>query len=132
MNLPPFEPEVAANLERAEESVRAAKLLYEAGHWDFAAARAYYAAFYAASAALLSQGREHQKHSGVIAAVHKFLVKTGKLDKEHGKNLNWLFELRSVGDYGDTRHVPREEEEKAIDAAQALVEAMKALLPPPG
>jgi uncharacterized protein (UPF0332 family) len=93
MNLPPFEPEVAANLERAEESVRAAKLLYEAGHWDFAAARAYYAAFYAASAALLSQGREHQKHSGVIAAVHKFLVKTGKLDKEHGKNLNWLFEL---------------------------------------
>ena len=132
MNLPPFEPEVTANLERAEESVRAAKLLYEAGHWDFAAARAYYAAFYAASAALLSQGREYQKHSGVIAAVHKFLVKTGKLDKEHGKNLNWLFELRSVGDNGDTRHVPREEAGKAIDAARSFVEAMKALLPPPG
>jgi len=38
---------------------------------------------------LLSEGKEYQKHSGVIAAIHKFLVKTGKLDKENGKNLNW-------------------------------------------
>jgi uncharacterized protein (UPF0332 family) len=88
---PFFEPEVTANLKRAKESIRAAQLPFEAGHWDFAAARAYYASFYAATAALLSAGHEYQKHSGVIAAVHKFLVKTGKLDKEHGKNLNWLF-----------------------------------------
>ena len=65
MNLPLFEPEVKANQERAEESLQAAQLLYEAGHWDFAAARAYYAAFYAATATLLSEGREYQKHSGV-------------------------------------------------------------------
>ena len=32
MNLPLFEPEVKANLERTEESLRAAQLLYEAGH----------------------------------------------------------------------------------------------------
>jgi len=102
-----FESQIRANQDRADESIQAAKLLFEAGHWDFAAARAYYAAFYAATAALLSEGKEYQKHSGVIAAVHKFLVKTGKLDKGHGKNLNWLFELRSIGDYGDTRHVPR-------------------------
>jgi len=29
MNLPLFEPEVKANLERAEESLRAAQLLYK-------------------------------------------------------------------------------------------------------
>jgi uncharacterized protein (UPF0332 family) len=51
MNLPLFEPEVKAKLERAEESIRAAQILYEARHWDFAAARAYYATFYAATAA---------------------------------------------------------------------------------
>jgi hypothetical protein len=34
MNLPLFEPEVKANLERAEESLRAAQLLY-AWSWDF-------------------------------------------------------------------------------------------------
>jgi uncharacterized protein (UPF0332 family) len=129
MNLPLFEPEVKANLERAEESLRAAQLLYEAGHWDFAAARAYYAAFYAATAALLGEGREYQKHSGVIAAIHKFLVKTGKLDKENGKNLNWLSELRSIGDYGDTRHVPQEDAARAIAVAQSFVAAIKKLLP---
>ena len=129
MNLALFEPEVKANLERAEESLRAAQLLYEAGHWDFAAARAYYAAFYAATAALLSEGMEYQKHSGVIAAIHKFLVKTGKLDKENGKNLNWLFELRSIGDYGDTRHVPQEDAARAIAVAQSFVAAIKKLLP---
>jgi uncharacterized protein (UPF0332 family) len=131
VNLPFFEPEVTANLERAEESIRAAQVLYEAGHWDFAAARAYYAAFYAATSALLSEGREYQKHSGVIAAVHKFMVKTGKLKKEHGKNLNWLFELRSIGDYGDTRHVPQEDAARAISVAQSFVAAIKKLLPSP-
>ena len=34
MNLALFEPEVNANLERAEESLRAAQLLY-AWSWDF-------------------------------------------------------------------------------------------------
>jgi uncharacterized protein (UPF0332 family) len=125
MNLPLFEMEVTANLERAEESIRAAQLLYEAWHWDFAAARAYYAAFYAATAALLGEGREYQKHSGVVAAIHKFLVKIGKLDKEHGKNLNWLFELRSIGDYGDTRHVPQKDAARAIAVAQSFVAAIK-------
>ena len=133
MNLPLFAAEVKANLLRAEESVQAAELLYAAGHWDFAAARAYYAAFYAANAALLSQGKEYQKHSGVIAGVHQFLVKTGKLDKKHGKNLNWLFELRGIGNYGDTRHVPQAETKKAIAAAaRSFVEAIKKLLPPQG
>ncbi|MGO9177216.1 MAG: HEPN domain-containing protein [Desulfobaccales bacterium] len=131
MNLPLFEPEVTANLERAEESLRAAQLLKDAGHWDFAAARAYYAAFYAATAALLGEGREYHKHSGVIADIHKFLVKTGKLDKEHGKNLNWLFELRSIGDYGDIRHVPQEDAARAIAVAQSFVAAIKKLLPRP-
>lgn len=132
MTLPLFAAEMKANILRAEESIRAAELLYAAGHWDFAAARAYYAAFYAATAALLSLGREYQKHSGIIAGVHQFLVKTGKLDKKHGKNLNWLFELRGIGDYGDTRHVPQEEAEKAIGIARSFVEAVKALLPPQG
>jgi uncharacterized protein (UPF0332 family) len=131
MTLPLFEPEIMANLQRAEESLRAAQLLYEAGHWDFAAARAYYAAFYAATAALLSEGREYQKHSGVIAAIHKFLVKTGKLDKEHGKNLNWLFELRSIGDYGDIRRVPQADAAKAIEVAGSFVGAINKLFPRP-
>ncbi|QUW00254.1 HEPN domain-containing protein [Chloracidobacterium sp. MS 40/45] len=46
---PAFEAEVAANLERAEQSIRAAKDLAAKGYYDFAASRAYYAAFYGAA-----------------------------------------------------------------------------------
>jgi uncharacterized protein (UPF0332 family) len=42
--------EVKANLERAEEAVSAAQKLLLDGYHDFAASRAYYAVFYAASA----------------------------------------------------------------------------------
>lgn len=43
-----FADEIAANLERAEQSLQAARQLASGGYYDFAASRAYYAAFYAA------------------------------------------------------------------------------------
>ena len=47
---------------------------------------------------------------------------------KHGKNLNWLFELRDIGDYGTTVHVPREDAKQAVEAAQLFIEAVKNLL----
>ncbi len=124
----PFASEIAANLERAEQSIEAARQLALGGYYDFAASRAYYAAFYAATAILLRDGLELSKHSAVIASIHQRFVKTGKLDSERGKTLNWLFELRSVGDYGGTAHVSREEVDQAIEAASQFLEAIKPLL----
>jgi uncharacterized protein (UPF0332 family) len=125
---PKYEQEIAANLERAEMSIKAAKDLAEGGFYDFAASRAYYTAFYAATAALLNEGLEFSKHSGVIASVHQRLVKTGKLDKEQGKDLNWLFELRNVGDYGATVHVSQQDAERAIRVAENFLGIIKSLL----
>ena len=106
--------EIAANLERAVASIKAAKDLLKGGYSDFAASRSYYAAFYAATALLINEGFQFKKHSAVIAAIHKNFVKTRKLDKNQGKNLNLLFELRSVGDYGMMLHVPQEDAEKRL------------------
>ncbi|MGH2522213.1 MAG: HEPN domain-containing protein, partial [Anaerolineales bacterium] len=100
-----FADEITANSERSEQSLQAARQLASGGYYDFAASRAYYAAFYAATAVLLHEGLELSKHSAVLASIHQRFVKTGKLDKEQGKTLNWLFELRSVGDYGGAAHV---------------------------
>jgi len=123
-----YEREIAANLGRAEQSIQAAKELATGGFYDSVASRAYYAAFYAATAALLNEGLEFSKHSGVIASVHQRLVKTGKLDKEQGKELNWLFELRNVGDYGVTIHVSQEDAERAIRVAESFLHVIKSLL----
>lgn len=123
-----YSTEISANLDRADQSIQAAQELAKNGYYDFSASRAYYGAFYAATAVLLSQDTELSKHSGVIAGIHKNLVKTGKLTKEQGKALNWLFELRSIGDYGVTAHVSKEESEKAIQTAKSFLIAIKSLI----
>jgi uncharacterized protein (UPF0332 family) len=123
-----YAQEIAANLERADTSIRAARDLATTGYFDFAASRAYYAAFYAATAALLCEGIEFSKHSGVIAAVHQRFVKTGKLPRQCGRDLNWLFELRAIGDYGETRHVPQKDAERAIEAAEGFLQAIKMMI----
>ncbi len=123
-----YEREIAANLERAEQSIEAAGELAVSEFYDFAASRAYYAAFYAATAALLNEEIELSKHSGVIASVHHRLVKTGKLDKEQGKELNWLFELRNVGDYGVIIHVSQQDAQRAIRVAKSFLGVIKSLL----
>ncbi|MBS3982615.1 MAG: HEPN domain-containing protein [Dethiobacter sp.] len=122
------EQEIAANLERAEQSIQAAKEVVVKGYHDFAASRAYYAAFYGAIAVLLNEGLGFSKHSGVIASIHQQFVKTGKLSKEHGKDLNWLFEIRNIGDYGGTVHVSQQQAERAIQAAESFLKAIKSLL----
>ncbi len=75
---------ITAYLERAEQSTRAAKDLLAKNYYDFAASRAYYAAFYAATAALWNEGLDLSKHSAVISFVHQRFIKTGKLSKERG------------------------------------------------
>lgn len=122
------EPEIAANLERAEQSIQAAKELARKGYYDFAASRAYYAAFYGATALLLNEGLDFSKHSAVIATLHQRFVKTGRLSQEQGKDLNWLFEIRSVGDYGGTAHVSQPEAERAIEAAEKFLTSVWWLL----
>ena len=123
-----YSDEIASNLERAETNLNAARELLEKNYYDIAASRAYYAAFYSASALLLSRQFDTNKHSGVIALVHRHFVKTGMLDREQGKNLNWLFELRSVGDYGVSVHVASGEANRSVKVAEGFYESVKRIL----
>ncbi len=120
--------EMEALLERADTSLQAARELLARGFYDFAASRAYYAAFYAAAALLLKDDLKFRKHSGVIAAIHREYVRAGRLDRKYGKDLNWLFELRNIGDYGAVAHVSQKEAERAIEVASGFVLAIRSLL----
>lgn len=120
--------EIASNLERADTNLQAAGELLDKGYYDVYASRAYYAAFYAASALLLNEGIDTSKHSGVIALIHQHFVKSGQLGKEQGRNLNWLFELRSVGDYGVSLHVTIDDARRAVLVAEDFLRVVKGLL----
>ncbi|OGA45733.1 MAG: hypothetical protein A3F74_08245 [Betaproteobacteria bacterium RIFCSPLOWO2_12_FULL_62_58] len=72
-------------MDRTDSALASAASELAARRYDFAANRAYYACFYAASAVLLVAGRKFTKHSGVRGAVHQELVKPGLLDATWGR-----------------------------------------------
>lgn len=121
--------EIVELWQRAQEGLRATSTLLAAGFPDFAAARAYYAAFYAASALLLSEGKVFRSHRGVVALIHRDYVRTGRLSVDIGRILSTLSDLRGVGDYGGAAHVSHAEANVALIEAQQFLEAVRALLP---
>jgi uncharacterized protein (UPF0332 family) len=91
-------------LAKATQASASAQLLLNAGDFDGACNRAYYAMFDAARAALLASGANVEPgiaktHSGLISAFSLHLVKTGRVPIELGKTLNKAEELRLIADY---------------------------------
>lgn len=106
-----------ALIARGDTELLAARHLEEAS-------RAYYAAFYAAEAALLSLGETRSKHSGVLSAFGLLVVKQGGFDPKLAAELRRLFELRSIADYMLLDDVEPDEYDP-IDAAHRFVEGVK-------
>jgi uncharacterized protein (UPF0332 family) len=115
------------NLARSRHELAAAKLLADNGFPAQAVSRAYYAAFYAAEAALSVLGEVRSKHAGVIAAVGRMLVRERALDPDAGRLLRSLFERRSRADC-EAEAVPQAEGSRAIGDAEFVVDAITAWL----
>lgn len=113
--------------DKAEAALAPARSERLAGRPDFADNRAYFAAFYAASAALLAKGRRFVKHTSVRAAVHRDLVKSGLLAPELGRIFDRLFGSRQRADYLDLVRFEAEEVEHLIEEATAFVSELKRL-----
>jgi uncharacterized protein (UPF0332 family) len=116
--------EVATSLwERAKDALRAARHILPVSA-DTAASRAYYAAFYAASATFALEGRTFRKHSAVEAAVHRDLAKAGAWPTSLGEAYSRLAELRSVADYGQRERVNKEKAQRAVQTAADILRAV--------
>ena len=119
----PLDQEYTKSLwERALEAINIAESAR--GHPDWAANRAYYAAFHAVSALFAVEGQYFKKHSGVRSAFHQHLVKTKRLADELGKEYDQLLELRGKADYGVTEHATPEEVVAALSAARRILQAV--------
>jgi uncharacterized protein (UPF0332 family) len=109
-------PEQQNLLQRARESLDAARLLLQQGYAGFAASRAYYTMFYVAEAFLLGQELSFSKHSAVIAAFGRQFTKTGQVPPEFHRYLIDATEVRHAGDYGG----------KSVDSAEADLQIARA------
>ena len=72
----------ASKSVRADESVRAARLLVEAGLLHDAESRLYYATYHAAIAVLLTEGVEPRSHAETIGLLGLHFAKTGRMGAE--------------------------------------------------
>lgn len=108
-------------LEKANESLQAAKTLYDQGFYSFAASRAYYTMFYLAEAMLLSEGLSFSKHSAVHSAFGEKLIKTGKVAPKYHRYLISGMEVRHGADY-DTISLTAEESITQISRAEEFQE----------
>lgn len=115
-------------VEKADESLDSASDEMHAGRLSFSVNRIYYACFYAVSAALLQEGHQFKKHSGVRAAFHQHLVKKGLISHEHGKLYDELFEARQRGDYIELVRFEKELVEKWLQSSKGFVKAVKRLI----
>lgn len=111
-------------LDRCREELAAARLLANEGFAAQAVSRAYFAAFFAAEAALLALGETRSKYSGVISAFIRLLVRSGQIDEQAGRLLRSLFERRNEADYSPVE-VPPEEADAAIRDADRVVGAVE-------
>jgi uncharacterized protein (UPF0332 family) len=117
--------EQPVSLARSRQELAAARVLVREGFAEQAISRAYFAAFFAAEAALQLLGETRSKHSGVISAFNRRLVREGALDESMGRTLRSLFERRNLADYG-SGSVTRGEAEAALGDAERFVDAVAA------
>lgn len=120
--------ELKAMLAQSEEKLRAARLLLDGGAWGDASSRAYYAAFHAVSAVLLSRGETYSSHAQVLGRFNKEFVHSGVFPREFTVILTRLFEDRQSGDYDFIAGVTETEARQDVADAQRIVEAVYSIL----
>ena len=115
---------VMHRLDRARESLSAARILQDNRHYVGAVNRLYYACFYATTALLETRGLASSKHSGVLSLFNRQFVKTGIISTKWGKFYGDLFDTRHEGDYADFPKFASNEIDELHQAAASFVEEL--------
>lgn len=116
------------HLEKAGEKLKMAETLLKSGGYDDAVSRAYYAAFHAAQALLLTEGLTTGTHQGVVNLFGLYFVKTGKIHKKFGKYLSNLKDDRENGDYEIYSAIDEESAREAVKEAGEFLQEIRRYL----
>lgn len=120
-----------AEMARAEECLREARVLHRSGLPFGAASRAYYVVFHAARALLLSVGIESKTHRSVASLLGEHFVKTGRLSPELGRAVSRMQRDREDADYQTGAVFTIEEAASMVAQAEAFRDAVRGLLGAP-
>ncbi len=120
-------------LAKARQTLEAARYLFEGGFYSESVARSYYAAFYAARAALAHHGEFPRTHHGVLTAFSRRFVSSGLFAFDTGRALRNLQNKRQLADYDDGAEITGQAASVALEQATRFIEAVSSIfdLPAP-
>lgn len=110
--------------ERAKETLKEAKIMFDNSKLFATVNRIYYAIFYEAIALLLTKGLYSSKHSGIRSLFNREFVKTGVVGEEFGDFFNRMFEFRQRGDYEDLVEFNKEDVKIWLEKAEEFIKAI--------
>ena len=111
----------------AHDRIGAAHAALASGFPSVAVSAAYYAALYAARAALSEEDRHAKTHRGVWGLFGELFVSPGRFDSQLFAEARRVQELREATDY-DAREIPDEQAREIVAAAESFVSGVAAML----
>jgi uncharacterized protein (UPF0332 family) len=115
-------------LEKAEESLAAARVLSDRGMLALAVGRLYYAAFYAVSGVLAERGKAYGRHSAVRASLHRDFVHPGIVPRWCGELYDGLFDDRQDADYAPIRKFEPQQVSERLAQTGRFLEVFRGLV----
>lgn len=119
---------VAAELARAGDSLRAAEVLVQAGLLHDAESRLYYAAYHGAVALLLTEGIEPRSHAGVSSLLGLHFVRPGRLDPADPRLFLRLQKYRIEADYSRDFILTEDALEEDLAACRGFLDRVRDLI----
>jgi uncharacterized protein (UPF0332 family) len=119
---------IAEEVTRAEQSMRAAEALVGLGLHADAVSRAYHAVFHLLRALLLSRGVDPKTHAGAIHLFNSDLVRSGAFPSSHNRLIGGLQRARELADYDAAVRFSAEDAAAEVGEARSLREAALAFL----
>lgn len=117
-------------MKGARRWIASARATLAAGFPESATGDAYYAALYAARAALSEEGRHAKTHGGTWDLLYRLFVATGRLDQALYSEARRIERLRLDAHY-EALEVPSHDAERSLRAAEQLLAAIERTLRTP-
>lgn len=112
-------------LQVAEIKLENAQQIFNLGLYDDAISRLYYAMFYAAKAALLTEGLDLRKHSSAVTKFRELFVITGRIEAEYLRYLGRAQSARERSDYAPFIPASDADASEMLATAQTFIAKMK-------
>jgi len=113
---------IREEIDRADEAIRAANLLFENGFVRDGVSKLYYSLLYSIRALLLTEGLEPKSHEGTLRLFGLHFVKPGAFEAKDSHIFSKLMKFREEADYNPSYRFSPEDFTEFKSEAQGVIQ----------